>query len=111
MCFGKAAEVRERREREQSPRLQVPGAGQNWDVQVGDERSRCGRGCLPGLQREIGVSGERALGPNQGLLRVRTQRVSLGEGGVRCMARDITRVCVFYKHLCTSTAETQASME
>lgn len=47
--LGRAAEVRERAEREQSPRLQVPGAGQNRDVQVGDERSRCGRGCLPGL--------------------------------------------------------------
>lgn len=111
MCSGKAAEVRERAEREQSPRLQVPGAGQTQDVQVEDERSRCGRGCLPGLQWETGVSGERALGPDRWLLRERTQRVSWGEGGVRCVARDSTSVCVLCKHLCTSTAETQASMK
>lgn len=110
-CFGKATEVRERTEREQSPRLQVPGAGQDRDVQVGDERSRCGRGCLPGLQWETGVSGERALGPDRWLLRERTQHVSWGEGGVSCMAGDITSVCVLCKHLCASTAETQASVE
>lgn len=43
------------------------------------------------------------------LLRERTQRVSWGEGGVRCMAGDTASALC--KHLCTSTAETQTSME
>lgn len=40
VCFGKAVEVREREEKESSPRKLVPGVGQTQGVQVGGERSR-----------------------------------------------------------------------
>lgn len=40
VCFGKPVGVRERAEREQTPRTQVPAVGQNRGVQVGGERRK-----------------------------------------------------------------------
>lgn len=84
VCFGKAVGVRERAEREQTPRAQVPAVGQNRGVQVGGERSKWGGDCLPGLRWETSFRWERTWARSATLKREATMCV-LGRG--RCERR------------------------
>lgn len=63
-----------------------------------------------GCTEKLEFQGKEHLGQNCDF-EERGQSVSWGEGGVRCMARDITSTCVLCKHLCTSSVETQVWSE
>lgn len=94
VCFGKAVKVREKEEREASPRKLVPGVGQNQGVHVRGEKSRW----------------ERTWGRSAALTTEEAMCV-LREGMCKMHGKDIAHGCVSCKHLCTFIAETQMSTE